>query len=215
MGVRKNGHGLRFPCECVSVQRGYSDPWAAIAQNKLLNDGTKERILNLVARQPRTIAHLANELGLSQPSVHAHVGDLLKSELLREAAQWQKTHPAENYYEPAFPVITGKDHAMFEPICQELAQEVARLFQTKRGELETAIKKSGLAAKGWTFDDVAQYCFAEIQRSARKLLEQRGTLRSAKSHKNGVEWVFWALDPVAKTDKYLADCRIAKSAPPK
>ena len=36
MGLRKNGRGLHFPCECVSVQRGYSDPWAAITQNKLL-----------------------------------------------------------------------------------------------------------------------------------------------------------------------------------
>ena len=56
MGVRKNGRALRFPCECVSMHHGYSDPWASITYDKLLNDGTKERVLNSVARQPKTIA---------------------------------------------------------------------------------------------------------------------------------------------------------------
>ncbi|TMH09510.1 MAG: winged helix-turn-helix transcriptional regulator, partial [Betaproteobacteria bacterium] len=85
MSLRKNGQALHFPCECVSVQHGYSDPWAGVTQNKLLNDGTKERVLNSVARQPKTIARLAKELGLSQPTVHTHINDMLKSELLREA----------------------------------------------------------------------------------------------------------------------------------
>src|SRR5438128_1240848 len=65
MSLRKNGQALHFPCECVSVQHGYSDPWAGVTQNKLLNDGTKERVLNSVARKPKTIARLAKELGLS------------------------------------------------------------------------------------------------------------------------------------------------------
>jgi DNA-binding transcriptional ArsR family regulator len=145
MGLRK----LQFPCECVSVQRGYSDPWAGIAQKKLLNDGTKERILNLVAREPRTIARLAKELGLSQPTVHAHVADMLSGELLREATEREKAHPAENYYEPAFPVIRVAENALLEPICREIAQQLAQLFEMKKPELEAAVESSGLAANGW------------------------------------------------------------------
>src|SRR5437763_15292379 len=94
---------LQFPCDCVSSGRGgYSDPWAAITKNKLLPDGTKEEILNLVAQEPRTISQVAEALGLSAPSVHAHVREMLRSELLREAVEWEKSHPAERYYEPNF-----------------------------------------------------------------------------------------------------------------
>jgi predicted transcriptional regulator len=76
---------------------GYSDLWAAIAANKLLSDGTKEEILNLVAHEPRTIAQLAKELNLSQPSIHAQVSEMLNSELMRESAEWEKRYPAERY----------------------------------------------------------------------------------------------------------------------
>lgn len=67
--------------------------------------------MNAVARQPKTIARLAKELGLSQPTVHAHVNNMLNSELLRESAEWEKKHPSENYYEPNFPVIKAGDQA--------------------------------------------------------------------------------------------------------
>src|ERR1051326_2068396 len=78
--------GLRFPCECVSSREGgYSDPWAAVTKRKLLPDGTKEEILNLLAREPKTISQLAEALRLSPPSVFAHVNDMIKRELLREA----------------------------------------------------------------------------------------------------------------------------------
>ena len=75
--------GLRFPCECVSSRPGgYSDPWAEITKNKLLPDGTKEEILNALAQGPKTITQIAEALGLSCPSIHAHVTDMLRSELL-------------------------------------------------------------------------------------------------------------------------------------
>src|SRR5262245_36452860 len=106
MAVPETLQGLRFPCECVSGgDKGYSDPWAEIAQKKLLPNGSKEQILNLVAREPRTISQLAEALALSPPSVHAHINDLMKSELLRESEKWEKKYPAERYYEPNFPVF--------------------------------------------------------------------------------------------------------------
>src|SRR5688500_17222431 len=99
MSVRNGSAQLRFACECVSARvGGYSEPWAGIARNKLLPNGTKEEIVNLVAQEPKTISQVAGALGLAAPTVYAHVRDLLESELLREAAVREKLHPAERYY---------------------------------------------------------------------------------------------------------------------
>ena len=56
MSVLAGLNGLRFPCECVSSgEEGYSDPWAKITKNRLLPNGIKEQILNVLARIPNTI----------------------------------------------------------------------------------------------------------------------------------------------------------------
>lgn len=192
MTVRNSSRDLEFPCECVSAKSGYSDPWAGIAQHNLLKDGTKERVLNSVAREPKTIARLSNELGLSQPTIHAHVSDMLSSGLLRAATEWTKTHPAENFYEPAFPVIKSNDRAVVEPICEALALQVADLFRNALPELERAIQRTGLPASGWDFADLSQYLYCCIHRRARELLEHGGVLPGRERHPNGAEWIFWA-----------------------
>ena len=192
MSRRKNGYALQFPCECVSIQRGYSDPWAGVTQNKLLMDGTKERVLNAVARRPKTIAHLAKELGLSQPTIHTHVNDMLKSELLCESEAQVKKHPAENYYEPNFPVVNAADRATFEPICRAMSERLAELFEKQQSQLKRCIEKTSLAGQGCEFSDLAQYFYASVQRGARMLLEERGVLPPRATHKNGAEWLFWA-----------------------
>src|SRR5919206_4515969 len=157
MSVPEGLEGLCFACECVSARRdGYSDPWAAIAKNKLLPDGTKEEILNLVAREPKTISQLAEALGLAPPSVYAHVNDMMKSELLRESIEWEKKHPTERYYEPNFPVFRAEDCAEFEALCQEMVEQVAALFEKKRAQMERAFRKTGFASRGWELPDVTQ-----------------------------------------------------------
>src|SRR5215217_7554606 len=94
---------LCFPCECVSGRdEQYSDPWAKVAKYGLIANGKKEQILNLVAKQPKTISQMAKELEIAAPSVHAHVTDLLESELLRDSEESEKLHPKERYYEPNF-----------------------------------------------------------------------------------------------------------------
>lgn len=202
MAVPDDLKGLRFACECVSArEKGYSDPWANIAQNKLLPNGTKEEILNLVAHEPKTISQLAEALHLSPPSIHTHVGDMMKSELLRESEEWEKKYPTERYYEPNFPVIKAEEHAEFEGVCQEMAERVADLFEKKRPQLERAFNKTGLAERGWTFSDVAQYLYATVQRGARELLEERDVLPPRSGHANGVEWNFWAEEPKADAAK--------------
>ena len=165
------------------------------APNRLLPNGTKEEILNLVAREPRTISQLAEALGLSAPSVHTHVADMLRSELLRESVEWEKTHPAERYYEPNFPVIRGAEAAELCALCQELSAKVADLFRRHRKRLERSYRETPLAERGWEFAEVAQFIYASIQRGARELLEQDGTLSPPKTHSNGVAWVFWAEEP--------------------
>ncbi|MDQ3820288.1 MAG: winged helix-turn-helix domain-containing protein [Acidobacteriota bacterium] len=194
------GRNLQFACECVSARGGYSDPWAAIAQNHLLADGTKERILNLVAERPKTIAQLAKSLKLSQPSVHTHVGEMIESELLRESEEWEKRYPTERYYEPNFPVVKGEERAEFEKLCREMSERVAALFERNRPRMERAFKGTGLEERGWEFADIAQYLYAHVQRGARQILEERGSLPARQKHKNGAEWLFWAEEAEANRD---------------
>ena len=202
MSVPGDREGLRFPCECVSGRRGgYSDPWTGVTKNKLLPDGTKEEILNLLAREPKTISQLAKELKLKPASIHAHVNEMMRSELLRESEEWEKKHPTERYYEPNFPVFRAEECAEFEALCQEMAEQVAALFEKKRRQMERAYKKTGVASRGWELKDVTQCLYANMQRSARSLLEQRGLLSAPERHANGAEWVFWAEEPAADGDR--------------
>ena len=192
---------LRFPCECVSGGKtGYSDPWSAIARNKLLPNGTKEEILNLVAREPKTVSQLAHALDLSPPSVHTHVNDLLKSDLLRESVEWEKKYPSERYYEPNFPVFKDEDCAQFKLICDEMAAQVTALFEARRSKMERAFAQTRLPDHGWQFADITQCLYANMQRKARSMLEQRGLLSAATKHGNGVEWLFWAEEPESHSD---------------
>jgi len=193
MTVPTGFKGLRFPCECVSSRSGsYSDPWAEISKNKLLPNGTKEEILNVLAQGPNTITQIAETLGLSTPSVHTHVRDMLRSELLREAVEWEKTHPAERYYEPNFPVFKAEECAEFRAVCEEMSKALVALFEERRPKMERAFRKTGLADQGWKLSDITQSLFANMYRGARSELEQRGLLSTRQKHANGAKWIFWA-----------------------
>src|SRR2546421_3285514 len=196
MTVPAGFKGLRFPCECVSSRTGgYSDPWAEITKNKLLPNGTKEEILNILAQEPRTITQIADALGLSAPSVHTHVSDLLRSELLREAVESEKSHPAERYYEPNFPVFKIEECAEFRALCEEMGNELVRLFEKKQQKIERAFHRTGLSEKGWELSDITQCLFTNLYRGARTQLEQRGLLSPREKHANGARWIFWAEEP--------------------
>lgn len=184
---------LRFPCECVSgLASGYTDPWAEVTRRRLLPNGTKEQILNHVAHEPKTLSQLAQALNLSPPSVHTHISEMLQSELLRESEEFEKKHPTERYYEPNFPVFKAEECAEFLDLCEEMAQQIATLFERRRAKMERAFQKTSLPAHGWKFSDVTQCLYANTYRSARTLLEQRGLLTQREKHANGAEWIFWA-----------------------
>lgn len=184
---------LRFPCECVSgLAGGYSDPWAEITKRKLLPNGTKEQIVNLVAREPRTISQLAQALDLSAPSVHTHVSDLVQSELLRESEEFEKKHPTERYYEPNFPVFKAGECEEFRALCEEMSQQLVTLFERRRGKMEQAFRRTSLANQGWEVSDITHCLYANVYRSARTQLEERGLLAPREKHENGAAWIFWA-----------------------
>ncbi len=185
--------GLRFPCECVSNSPGgYSDPWADITMRKLLPNGTKEQILTLLADEPKTLSQLAQALNLSPPSVHTHINDMLKSELLRESEEFEKRHPSERYYEPNFPIFKAEECAEFRTLCEEMAEQLATLFEQRRAKMEQAFQNTNLPEHGWKLSDVTQCLYANMYRGARTLLEERGLLAPRAKHANGAEWIFWA-----------------------
>lgn len=196
MSVPAGFKGLRFPCECVSSSPdGYSDPWAEITKNKLLPNGTKEQILNVLAQGPKTITHIAEALGLSGPSIHTHVSDMLRSELLREAVESDKAHPVERYYEPNFPVFKAEECAEFKALCEEMSKELVIMFEKKQKKMDRAFRKTGLAKQGWELSDITQCLFANMYREARRQMEQRGLLSPRRKHANGAQWIFWAEEP--------------------
>ncbi len=196
MAIPKGSKGLRFPCECVSAGTGgYSDPWAEITKKKLLPNGTKEEILNLVAREPKTISQLAEALDLSSPSVHTHINDMMNSELLRESEEWEKKYPTERYYEPNFPVFKAAECEEFKALCDEMSKELVTMFERKSKKMERAFRETGLSKQGWELSDVTQCLYANMQRGARTMLEQRGLLSARQKHRNGAAWIFWAQEP--------------------
>lgn len=202
MSVPAGFKGLRFPCECVSSRLGgYSDPWAEITKNKLLPNGTKEEILNALAHGPKTITQIAEVLGLSAPSIHTHVSDMLRSELLREAVEWEKTHPAERYYELNFPVFKAEECGEFITLCEEMSKELVKLFERKLPKMERAFRKTSLSQQGWELPDITQCLYANMYRGARTSLEQRGLLSPREKHANGAQWIFWAEQTEKNSDK--------------
>jgi len=193
MSVSNGNLRLRFPCDCVSGRKdNYGDPWSDITKNKLFSDGTKEEIVNLVSEEPKTISQLAKALNLSAPSIHKHINELLSSELIRDSVEWEKLHPKERYYEPNFPVVRAEDCEELHTICEQMSESLAALFESARPRFEQAFEESGLARRGWSFDDLSQCVFARIQRDAREILEQRGLVSPPKPHRNGAVWTFWA-----------------------
>jgi DNA-binding transcriptional ArsR family regulator len=188
---------LRFACSCASAAPVADDPWVAIAKQGKLNDGTKELILNALHRQPRTIAQLAQLLGLSPPAVHRHITELLNSELIREVPvpPTQRRSPVERHYRPNFPVVRASDRRELQPVLEELASMIAEVFRAGQGSIATAIDRTGLLARGESVDALLHYLYTEAVRTARSRLEAEGALPPWPEHQDGSHWMWWAEEP--------------------
>jgi hypothetical protein len=61
---------------------------------------------------------------------------------VRESRDWEKRHPAENYYEPNFPIIKAQGRAAFDQICKAISRQIADAFEKKVEELERALREN-------------------------------------------------------------------------
>jgi len=86
----------------------------------------------------------------------------------------EKTHPAERYYEPNFPVFKTEECAEFRALCEEMSKELVRLFEKKYQNFERAFHRTGLSERGWELSNITQCLFTNQYRGARTQLEQRG-----------------------------------------
>ena len=188
---------LRFACACTSAAPVAEDPWVAISQQRKLNDGTKELILNALSRQPRTVAQLAQLLGLSAPAVHRHVAELLVSELIREVAAPEdgRRSALERYYRPNFPIVLAADRAALQSVLDELADGIAANVRAQQAALAQAFERTSLPARGESFEALLHYLYATAARLARERLEAAGDLPPWPEHADGSRWVWWAEEP--------------------
>ena len=187
-------HALHFACSCASRADVADDPWTAISKGGKLKDGTKERILNLIYRRPRTIAQLAQQLGISQPAVHRHITELLASDLICEVevSAAERGSPVERFYRPNFPVVLAEHRAAFQPVLEQLAREFAATFRDGQEALVTAFKWTSLPGHEERFEALLHYLYTAVARLAREHLEQDGVLPPWPEHGDGSRWVWWA-----------------------
>jgi predicted ArsR family transcriptional regulator len=186
-------HRLRFACACASAVPIAADPWVAISQQRKLNDGTKELILNAIYRQPRTITQLAELLGISAPAVHRQVAGLLADELIQEVdPPAERSRSSERYYRPNFPVVLAADRAALQPFLEDLAVDIAASFHRHREALSDAFAQTSLPARGESVETLLHYLYATATRLARARLEEEGALPTWPEHGDGSRWIWWA-----------------------
>src|SRR5215207_5335446 len=190
-------HRLRFACACASAFPSGEDPWVAIVNQRKLNDGTKELILNAIYRQPRTITQLAEHLGISAPAVHRHIVDMLADELIQEVdlAAPQRSRGSERYYRPNFPVVLAADRTALQPVLEELAADIVGVFRQRQEALANSLTDTSLPARGEPVDLLLHYLYATATRLARAKLEADGDLPPWPEHADGSRWLWWAEAP--------------------
>ncbi len=187
-------HRLRFACACASAVPVAADPWVAIVNQRKLNNGTKELILNAIYHQPRTITQLAELLGISAPAVHRHVVDMLADELIQEVAlvASQRSRGSERYYRPNFPVVLAADSTALQPVLEDLAADMAAAFGRRQIALANTFAQTSLPARGESFEALLHYFYATATRLAREQLEAAGELPAWPEHQDGSQWIWWA-----------------------
>jgi predicted ArsR family transcriptional regulator len=189
-----NGHRLRFACACASAVPIGEDPWVAIVNQRKLNDGTKELILNAIHRQPRTMTQLSDLLGISAPAVHRHIVDMLGDELIQEVdlASSQRSRVSERYYRPNFPVVLAADRTAIQPVLEDLAADIAAVFRQRQEALAHAFAETSLSARGEPVELLLHYLYAAATRLARARMEADGDLPPWPEHADGSRWLWWA-----------------------
>ena len=183
---------LKFPCDCVSSTPSCDEPWAAVAKEGMFKDGTKEQILNLVHRDPSTVAQLAKATGLSQPTILRHVSEMVGDGLLSELASQRKEYSFERYYAPGFPIVTRHDQELMASEVEKAASVQAGSLAAWLAGVKKLYAKTDAASSGWEFEEFAQYLFHRVQRESRNKLEEEGVLETASRQPIG--FIFWGAE---------------------
>ncbi len=181
---------LMFPCDCISATPRCQEPWARVAKAGMFKDGTKEVLLNLLSRRPKTIAQLARQTRLAQPTVFRHIRDLTTHHLVREVQPKSKGYTFERYYKQNFPVLTRADRALFEEEIARLTDGIAAQIRRHLPAMRKLFNSSHAVREGWSFEEIAQYAVHAAQRRARIGLEKQRKL-AAQFRSAGLDFAFW------------------------
>jgi DNA-binding Lrp family transcriptional regulator len=149
---------------------------------------TRERLVAALADRPRTVAQLAHQFGLSQPTVLEQVRRAARDGLIVEARIPidEKRYPSERYYTPAVPVIRQPDREILESACRSISDDLASSLRSNEADLRAAFAMTHAVRDGWTFDDLWPFVQETFVRLA---LEQiPGTVQPASST-HGLLWV--------------------------
>src|SRR5215212_489302 len=160
---------LRFACACATAVPVAQDPWVAIVNQRKLNDGTRELILNAIYQQPRTITQLAELLSISAPAVHRHIVNMLADQLIHEVdpAAAEQIRGSERYYRPNLLIVLAADRAALQPVLEEIAADVAAVFRQGQEALAKAFADTSLPARGEQVETLLHYLYATATRLAR------------------------------------------------
>lgn len=160
----------------------------------------REQLVAALADRPRTVAQLARQFGLSQPSMLERVRRAVRDGLVVEVEipDEERRFVAERYYAPAVPVIRGPDRELLAAACRVVAGDIASSMTSNMGDLHAAFAMTALAGDRWSFDDIWPYMLDTINR----LVEERmaGVLRPPEVAEHGLAWVedaaMLAIEPV-------------------
>jgi len=161
----------------------------------------RERLVAALAERPRTVAQLAQEFGLAQPTMLDQVRRALRDGLIVEVevSAEQRRTAGERYYAPTVPVIRQADRELLEPACRAVANELAAALTEQRGDVLAAFAMTHLARDGWEFSDLWPYMQELVFRLTLEQMDGMSAPTVVPQH--GLAWV----EELADTELVLAD----------
>jgi len=172
-----------------------------------LNSETRRIILNKIYRTPLTGAHIADEIGISRPSISDHLRILRQAQIIKEADydRDEKRYVVEKYYTPNFPVMLQEDREIVEGLAKEIGRKIAGLIQGYVERMEEIFAQTSPAKKGWALKDVYPYIQDRIREAESEALGRNHGIPS---------WTLsekpWCMIGFEYTEKQLEEARKTK-----
>lgn len=147
------------------------------------------------------MTQLANDFGLSQPTMLEQVRRALRDGLIVEVDVpiEQRRTAGERYYAPTVPVIRQADRELLESACQAIASELAAALTEQRGDLLAAFAMTHLARDGWEFSDLWPFINEMVFRLT--LEQMDGLIAPTAVPPHGLAWV----EELADAELTIAD----------